>query len=321
MTGTSINIVSVTKRGASKSSILKQVETINGQLTVSFHESFHFKASLFYQSNGKCIPKIFRLNINRVTRSSENQHEFITTCVGHVVIELHDHANTGTVNYQLQIYDEDSSHGGNGNTGNSKGKLEINLNIISNVEDGLMDDVDNCSSIGSDLSFIQKEQHPSTSNSASPRKSSSRLVGGVLPEAGKSSNWSFNTTTVLQQETEVKATEISIVKMHLERMIVEKENLEAIQKMHLKEISKLQNELKELKGSPSISTMSPRVIAADPTAAVSPTTDVERDQIMKLENENQILRMELQKWKEKYGKREEEDNEVLASAVSSKAYE
>lgn len=133
----------------------------------------------------------------------------------------------------------------NNNITSYKGELEINLSIISNLEDSLLDDT---SSIGSDLSFIQKE-------SASPRKqttslssssNSNRIVGGMLPEAGKS-NWSFNATTQLQQETEVKLTELSILKMHLDHVTVEKENLESIQKEHLKEIKLLQNEIKQLK--------------------------------------------------------------------------
>ena len=123
-----------------------------------------------------------------------------------------------------------------------KGELEINLSIVSNLEESLLDDT---SSIGSDLSFIQKE--PTPRRQPSSNSSPNRLVGGTLPEAGKSSNWSFNTTTQLQQETEVKLTELSIIKMHLDRVIVEKENLEAIQKQHLKEIQLLQNEIKQLK--------------------------------------------------------------------------
>jgi hypothetical protein len=257
-----------------------------------------------------------------VTRSADNQHEFISTSIGHVIIELHEHANTGTVNYQLPIYDEGT---GTASTSTStgvgtsaiKGKLEINLNIISNVEDGLMDD--GCSSIGSDLSFIQKEQHQPSSASASashssPRKGTNRLVGGAIPEAGKVSNWSFNTTTVLQQETEVKATEISIVKMHLERMTVEKENLEAIQKMHLKEIHSLQSELRDLKSGTNVS---PRAIVL--TSETNNLLEEQKNRILELENENEVLKMELEKWKEKYGEGKIEGEEAVVESASSTA--
>jgi hypothetical protein len=184
-----------------------------------------------------------------VTRSEQNNYEFITTCIGFVIIELHHHANTGTVTYHLPIQGDASAAAG-GTT--SIGELEINLQMLSNLDDI----VDDTSSIGSDLSFIHKEQtispqhasRKSTNQSNFPSSPSShRVVGGTIPEAGKSSNWAFNSTASLQQETEVKLTEISIVKMHLERMIVEKENLESIQQMHLKEITKLQNELREMK--------------------------------------------------------------------------
>lgn len=131
----------------------------------------------------------------------------------------------------------------NNNSTSYKGELEINLNIISNLEDSILDDT---SSIGSDLSFIQKEPTP-LRKSSTTTSHSNRIIGGTLPEAGKSSNWSFNATTQLQQETEVKLTELSILKMHLDRTIVEKENLESIQKEHLKEIQLLQNEIKQLK--------------------------------------------------------------------------
>jgi hypothetical protein len=334
--GTSINIVSVTKRGASKSSILKQVEKVSNQqhLTVQFHESFNFKASLFYDSSNKCHPKIFRLNINRVTRSEQNNYEFITTCIGYVIVELHHHANTGTTSYQLPIRVE--SGGGEAAAGGGKsspyGELEINLQMLSNLDDV----VDDTSSIGSDLSFIHKEQtispqHSRKSSQGTPASPSHphRLVGGTIPEAGKS-NWSFNSTTILQQETEVKLTEISIVKMHLDRMTVEKENLESIQKMHLQEIIKLQNEIKEMKlertkpsrslgdqdGNSSLlstSEISLGTLESETTngsSSMTPKTSFSSapsenvilsiDRMVELENENKSLKMELESWKERY---------------------
>lgn len=100
--------------------------------------------------------------------------------------------------------------------------------------------------------------------------------------------------------------------MHLDRMTVEKENLESIQKMHLHEIQKLQNEIKLLKLERTSGVLdrssSSSVGIASPTTTIPPSSSrgvsdniiLSIDRMIELENENKNLKNELLLWKEKY---------------------
>jgi regulator of replication initiation timing len=225
-TGTSINVVSVTKRGLAKSSILKQVQAgSNGQLVVRFNESFNFKASLFYDSNGRCIEKILRLNINRVCRIDESM-EFSTTCIGYVVVNLHDVTNTGNTDFRIPLVMIDCE--------SATATLVIKLTMATGDFGA-----DDTSSIGSDLSFMHKEVR-SARNQSGSKRSVHRVVGGSMPEAGTPGKFS----SPERIEMENLLTELSIVRMHLDRAVADKETSEARCRDLNRELQALQTELK-----------------------------------------------------------------------------
>lgn len=225
-------MVSVTKRGLAKSSVLKQVQaTSNGILVVNFGESFDFKASLFYDSNGNCNPKTLRLNINRVCRIEETR-EYSTTCIAYCIVNLHEVPKIGVGSFHLPLVMVDC--------GTATGFLNIKVAMfdMDSADVGLED----TSSIGSDLSFMHKEVK-SSRYAAPSKKNVRRVVGGAVPEAGKPAKFSQPDSS----DVENLLTEMSIVKMHLDRAIADKETTEAHSRDLNRQYLAMETEVKTLK--------------------------------------------------------------------------
>lgn len=221
--GSSINVVTVTKRGPGKASSLKILQATNSNgisaLVARFNESFEFKASLFYEVGGKCIPKTLRVNVNRVCRI-ENTNEYSFQLLGHADIPLHQVPNTRECIYEVPLQ-----------TINSKvvvGKICVKLNMFENKRDFDLDDDASISSIGSNLSFMQAESQQKTA-------STSRRTGGKLQEAGAPRRFARTSST----DIEAILTEMSIVKMNLDKALADKSNMEAIHKDEIQELAQL----------------------------------------------------------------------------------
>lgn len=224
--GTSINMVSINKRGSSKSSTLKQVQIINGKLTCIFNDGYDFKATLFFENNGKCQEKKFRMNVNKVSRV-EGRNEFSTVVLGTVVINLHEITGTEPTALRIPVVKDDKS---------TNAIVELKLFQVETNGAFFSDD---CSSIGSDLSFMHKETQQT-------RNDRSRVVGNVIPEAGQPSKWGNKTRT---PEMEALLTEISILKMHLDRLNGDKESVMQTNKDLTNQVTHLKGQLRVLSSS------------------------------------------------------------------------
>lgn len=240
--GTCINVVIMTKRGPGKSSTLKQLQAtttaVGGHvLCAKFQENFDFKASLFYETDGTCIPKLLRLNVNRVCRI-EDSNEYSVLLMGYVDVQLHDVPNTGENVFQIPLTVIDSK--------SILGTLTVKIIMFENKRDFDLDDDASVSSIGSNLSFMQKENissvhHKKTSStptSIQNRTASRRKTGGHIPEAGLPSRFSRSSSA----EVETLLTEMSIIKMHLDKALADKSNMEATHKDDMREVAQLRLE-------------------------------------------------------------------------------
>ena len=231
----------MTKRGPGKSSTLKQLQanaTTTGThvLSAQFQEDFDFKASLFYETDGTCIPKVLRLNINRVCRI-EDSSEYSVVLLGYVNIQLHDVPNTGADVFQTPLTTIDSK--------SISGSLTVKLIMFENKSDFDLDDNASVSSIGSNLSFMQRENVSSINNKKSSssvavqnRSAARRKTGGQMPEAGLPGMF----TRTSRPELETLLTEMSIVKMHLDKALADKSNMEATHKDDMREVAHLRME-------------------------------------------------------------------------------
>ena len=229
--------MTLTKKGPGKATALKQLQATTAMdgakvlIAQYFNEIFDFKASLFYETSGKCIPKVLRLNVNRVCRL-EDSNDFSVTLLGYVQIPLHDIPNTGnnTLHVPLTLI----------NT-NVTGIINVKLTMFDSKAGFDLDDDASVSSIGSNLSFMHKEN----ASSHQSKNSSRRTTVSNIPEAGRPKSKSRSAVA----ELETALAEISIVKMHLDKALADKANMEALRKDELKELALLRLEVASCKDS------------------------------------------------------------------------